>query len=110
MIHLVTKRASKAQFDEMLATLGLYIKVAVDIRHDILAGGGELHADCEFVLLENGSQPTDIWGADWVPRTQEVRYESLINLKPRQNRSMEILEPGVRYRVESIVRTLLEDL
>jgi len=29
----------------MLQTLGTYVKLAVDIRRGILAGGGTLHAD-----------------------------------------------------------------
>jgi hypothetical protein len=48
-------------------------------------------------LLENGSKQVEIWGADWYPLTQEVGYESLINIRPRQNnRSMEIQDPMIR--------------
>ena len=91
MIYLIQDRGTKDQIEQMLETLGDYIKLAVDIERKILAGGGELHADCEAVLLENGSKQVDIWGADWYPMTQEVGYESLINIRPRQNnRSMEI--------------------
>lgn len=57
---------------EMLQALGSYIKLAVDVRRRMLAGGGTLHADCEAVLLEDGSQQMDVWGADWIPKTQEV--------------------------------------
>ncbi len=32
---------------EMMVVLGSYIKLAVDVERSILAGGGELHADCE---------------------------------------------------------------
>ena len=53
----------------MLEILSSYIKLAVDIERGILAGGGEVHADCESVLLENGSKQVDIWGADWYPFT-----------------------------------------
>ncbi|WP_445173264.1 DUF5674 family protein [Microcoleus sp.] len=74
-----------------------YIKLAVDIERVILAGGGELHADCQAVLLKNGSKQGDIWGADWYPLTQEVGYESLINIRPRQNnRLREIQDPMIR--------------
>ena len=45
------------------------LKLAVDIERGILAGGGELHADCEAVLLGNGSKQVDIGGADWYPLT-----------------------------------------
>ena len=40
----------------MMETLGSYIKLAVDIERAVLVGGGELHADCEAVLLERGSE------------------------------------------------------
>lgn len=95
----------------MLETLNDYIKLAVDIERKILAGGGELHADCEAVLLESGSRQVDIWGADWYPLTQEVGYESLINIRPRQNnRSMDIQDPAIRERVAEIVQNLLGGL
>jgi hypothetical protein len=42
--------------EEMLQVLGTYIKLAVDLERGILAGGGVLHADCEAVLLEDGSR------------------------------------------------------
>ena len=83
----------------------------MDIERGILAGGGELHADCEAVLLENGSKQVDIWGADWHPLTQEVGYESLINIRPRQNnRSMEIQYAMIRQQVAHIVQQLLGGL
>ncbi|NEQ36411.1 MAG: hypothetical protein F6K40_09050 [Okeania sp. SIO3I5] len=111
MIYLLRDHATKEQMNEMLATLNSYIKLAVDIEKGILAAGGELHADCEAVLLENGSRQVDIWGADWYPLTQEVGYESLINIRPRQNnRSMEIQDPVIRTRVAQIVEQLLGNL
>ena len=92
----------------MLEILSSYIKLAVDIERGILPGGGELHADCEAVLLENGSKQVDIWGGDWYPFTQEVGYESLINIRPRQNnRTMEIQDPMIRQQVAQIVQQLL---
>lgn len=94
----------------MLLELGTYIKLAVDIRRGILAGGGALHADCESVLLEDGSRQEDIWGADWIPTSRQVTFESLINIRPRQNnRSLEILDPAVRDGVAEITRRLLGD-
>jgi hypothetical protein len=111
MIYLIQDRGTKEQLEKMLETLGDYIKLAVDIERKILAGGGELHADCEAVLLENGSKQVDIWGADWYPMTQEVGYESLINIRPRQNnRSMEIQDQVIRERVAEIVQNLLGGL
>jgi hypothetical protein len=94
----------------MLESLSVYIKVAVDIRQGVLAGGGILHADCEAALLETDCRQEDIWGADWIPDEREVRFEALINIRPRQgNRSLEIQDPVIRAKVEKIVRNLLEE-
>jgi hypothetical protein len=76
---------------EMLQANRFYIKTVVDIRQQMLAGGGAMHSDCEAVLLESGSQQADVWGASWNPISQEIVYESMVNLRPRQNRSMHIL-------------------
>lgn len=104
MIHIIPKKATVKQVEEMLETLGTYIKVAVDIKRKVLVGGGILHADCEAELLTNGSRQEDIWGADWYPKSQKVRFEALINIRPRQNNtSMEIQDPDIRIEVKSIV-------
>lgn len=108
VIHIIRTRATSTQMEEMLEALGVYIKLAVDIQRGILAGGGELHADCERVLLEDGSQQQDVWGADWYPSNQSVGYESLINLRPRQgNRSMEIQDQTIREQVNFFVQQLI---
>src|SRR5262249_4526734 len=71
MIHLVRSRATQEQLNEMLEELTEYVKLAVDIKREIVVGGGELHADCETVLLEDGSEQEDVWGADWWPLTKK---------------------------------------
>jgi Protein of unknown function (DUF5674) len=109
-VHLLHHPHSPTQLREMLEAQVTYIKLAVDIARGIAAGGGEYHADCEEVLLEDGSRQEDIWGADWYPETQAVTFGTLINIRPRQNnRSMEIQDTTVRVRVDRVVRTLFEE-
>ena len=108
VIHIIRERATKQQMEEMLQVLGTYVKLAVDLERGILAGGGALHADCEAALLEDGSRQENVWGADWIPGAQQVTFESLINIRPRQNNpSLEILDSGIRERVSEIVKPLL---
>jgi hypothetical protein len=71
LILIIKERATLKQVEEMLQTLEVYIKITVDIEKEILAGGGQLHAECEAVLLKDGSKQKDIWGADWIPFTQK---------------------------------------
>ena len=108
MIYIIGEKATPEQIEEMLKMLQTYIKLAVDIDRGILAGGGAMHADCESVLLDDGSQQEFIWGADWDPSAQQVAFESLINIRPRQNNpSMEILDPKIREQVTGIIVKLL---
>lgn len=108
MILIIRSRAEPEQMCQMLEALGIYIKLAVDVERRIVAGGGELHADCELVLLADGSQQANIWGADWYPLKQTVGYESLINIRPSaNNRSMEIQDPALREDINQIVQSLL---
>ena len=81
IIHILQEPATPEQITEMLEVHRFYIKTVVDIRRQILAGGGEMHSDCEAVLLDNGSRQSDIWGASWNSITQEIFYESMVNLR-----------------------------
>jgi hypothetical protein len=102
-------KATRQQIDEMLEELDPIIKLAVDIGCNILAGGGQMHADCEAALIEDGSHQEDIWRANWIPATQTIEYEALINIRPNQkNYSMTIQDPGIKQQVENTVRQLLE--
>ncbi len=110
MIHLIRDKATSNQIQQMLEELNPMIKLAVDIRRGILAGGGQMHADCEAVLLEDGSIQEDIWGANWIPSTQTVEFEALINIRPRQqNRSMIIQDRVISSKVEKVARRILRD-
>lgn len=93
-------------FDEM-------IKYAVDVEQEIIALGGELHADAESILVDAGSSPADIWGANLYPKQppeHRIEFTSLINIRPaRGNPSMEVMDPALRDRIRQITETLLLD-
>lgn len=110
MIIIIRELATRDQIAHMSEAFGeSLIKLAVDVERQILAGGGELHADCEAALLQDGSQQHNIWGADWYPLDQQVGFESLINIRPRQqNFTLEVQDPALRSQIEAIVRKLLE--
>jgi hypothetical protein len=108
MVHFVIEKAVPDQINEMLEVYSGMIKLAVDIRRNILAGGGEMHADCEKVLLDNGSEQDDIWGANWYPDEQRVEFEALINIRPYLgNRGMVIQSEEIRQRVSEVTLALL---
>lgn len=108
MIHLLSQPATPEQIQEMLQQYESMIKIVVDIRRHILSGGGEMHADCETVLLDDGSEQDDLWGANWYPNEQRIEFESLINIRPRLgNRNIVIQDENIRNQVESATREIL---
>jgi hypothetical protein len=107
LIEIIKVRATPEQIKQMLQELKFYIKVAVDLERQILAGGGEMHFYCEQALLEDGSSQQDIWAASFRPDNKQIIYESMVNLRPRQNRSMEILDVKIREQVAAIIMEFL---
>lgn len=87
---------------------GSLVKAVVDIRKKILVVDAELHADQEKYLLENGSQPSDLWGINLYPDdygTEDfVEFDSMINIRPRQgNRSRDVEDSTIRQQIIALV-------
>lgn len=98
------RRLADACFHDM-------VKYVVDVRRRLAAVGGELHADAERLLLENGSRQADLWGANYYPgRGAEdcIEYTALINIRPAEgNRSMEVADEALRQRIREITFELI---
>lgn len=111
MIYLLKESATSVQIQEMLQQYDGMIKIVVDIRRRFLSGGGEMHADGESVLLDDGSEQDDLWGANWYPNEQRIEFESLINIRPRMgNRNILIQDENLRKQVETVTREILEGM
>jgi hypothetical protein len=87
------------------------VKLVVDVRRGVVAVGGELHADAEQLLLEQGSAQADLWGANYYPgRGPEgcIEYTALINIRPSQNnRGMEVQDSETRRTIREITYSLI---
>ena len=110
-ILVLDQRIERADLDRLLRLFGDMIKYVVDVERGVIAIGGELQADAEQVLLEQGSRPADLWGANYYPgRGREgcIEFTSLINIRPaRGNRSMEVEDPAVRERIRALTFALV---
>lgn len=91
-----------------------FVKAVVDIENEIMALGGELHADEEALLLENGSMQKNLWGCNIFPqksRAEWIEFDSMINIRPSQgNRSREIQDAEVKEKIKKIVEKLIKGL
>ena len=92
----------------MAKDLDGYVKVVVDIERKILTGGGERHVDGEQKLLQEGSRQENLWGGGFDLETNEIDYNSIINLRPSQNNpSRDVLSSEIRKDFDRIVKDLL---
>ncbi|MGM9790957.1 MAG: DUF5674 family protein [Candidatus Cryptobacteroides sp.] len=100
---------SNAVVSDMAKVLyGDMIKAVADIKNGYLAIDAELHSDLEGLLLKKGSLQEDLWGFNIYPdmfgEEDYVEFDSLINIKPRQNNmSRDVEDATIRQRIMDIV-------
>jgi hypothetical protein len=91
---------------------GDMVKGVVDVERRLMALGGELHADEETALLEDGSVPADLWGINLYPSLvpeEWIEFDSMINVRPSQgNRSRGVDDASLRSRIIDIVSAVVK--
>lgn len=91
---------------------GNLIKAVVDAENEIMAVDGELHADEEALLLQNGSKQENLWGINIYPELHGsedfIEFDSMINLRPSQNnRGRGVDNPEIRKKISGIIGKLI---
>ena len=91
---------------------GDLIKAVVDVEQEIMAMGGELHADEEVILTEQyNSKRENNWGINIYPEKSEndwIEFDSMVNLKPHfGNRSRDVENPEIKGKIRDIVKKLI---
>lgn len=112
-IRIINDKVALAELKKIAEErFGDMVKAVVDIEQKILAIGGEMHADEEWVLLENGSAQANLWGVNLYPGLTDddfVEFDSMINIRPRQgNRSRNVEDEKVRAKILAVVNLLIE--
>jgi len=100
------KKIAEQRFGDMA-------KAVVDIDKELMALGGEMHADEEALLLDQGSKQEDLWGINLYPdldRSEMIEFDSMINIRPSQgNKSREIEDAKIRDQVTRVVTNLIKE-
>ncbi len=94
---------SKSMYDGL-------VKAVVDLKKDLLIVDADMHVDEEQLLLEDGSAQADLWGINLYPdkfgTDAFVEFDSMINLRPRQNnRSRGVEDPEIRTKIIELVNS-----
>lgn len=111
MPEIITSKISRDDLKKHLVHFGDMVKFVVDVEKSVLAIGGEMHSDCEELLLEQGSKQENLWGANLYPfreGDERIEYTSLINIRPSLgNRDMKIQDEVIRRKVREVAEVML---
>ena len=112
-VQIITKPIAVSDLQQIASRqFGDLVKAVVDIKRGLMAIGGELHADEEAVLLENGSAQADLWGINLYPakfgQAGWVEFDSMINIRPSQhNRSRGVEAANLRREILAVTNRLV---
>ena len=112
-MRIVRDRITREELKAMAAAgFGTLVKAVVDVKTGVMAVDGELHADQEAFMIEDGSSQRDLWGINLYPDVAGndwLEFDSMINLRPASgNRSRGVDDPGVRDQIRNIVTRLVQ--
>lgn len=113
-MEIISKKISRDELNKMDS--GYFedkIKAVVDIEKQIIGVDAELHADIEGALIEEGSELRNLWGINFLADEDEieefVKFDSLINIHPKQNnRSRDVEDENIRNKVLEAVEKWIE--
>jgi hypothetical protein len=102
---------TKAEIDKLKELFVSYIKTVIDIKRKVCSAGCDRHSDSEQVLLESGSQQSDLWGGGIDLETGTIDFNSLINIRPEQNNSSnEIQDTKTREDYKTLTEYFFKNL
>jgi len=112
-IEIICRPITRAYLSSLAeAQFGDMVKGVVDVERRVMAIGGELHADEEAALIEDGSAQTHLWGINLYPAERGdtwIEFDSMINVRPSQgNRSRGVDDNALRDRIRQVVDGLVE--
>lgn len=111
VMKIIREKIKMSELNEMAKNMfGNLVKAVVDVEKRIMVVDGELHADEETLLLQNGSEQKDLWGINIYPEKKEdrVEFDSIINLRPFQgNKSKGVENEQIRKKIIQIVNQLI---
>lgn len=110
-MKIVTDKIPITELNEMAKNMfGNLVKAVVDLDKKIMAVDGELHADEETLLLQNGSEQKNLWGINIYPEMKEnfIEFDSMINIRPSMgNLTRGVEDESIRKLITKVVNDLI---
>lgn len=111
-VVIITKKLTREDVQKALEEYPSYIKITIDTENEIVAIGGEYHADAELILVKNyGSKNSNIWGGGYNLDTKMFETNAMVNIKPIiSSNNPEITDPIAKEKFLMLVNKVLKDI
>ncbi len=111
MILTKSQPFSLEEVEKLKEQFEVYVKTVIDIEKEICSAGCDRHFESEQILLEKGSEQSDLWGGGVDLETKEIDFNSFINIRPRDNNtSNDIQNPEVRQSFEKLMKYFFKEI
>ena len=111
MIVTKSKPFTKGEIERTKELFGIYIKTVIDIKRGVCSAGADRHFESEKILLDDGSEQSDLWGGGVDIETMIIDGNSFINIRPKdKNSSNEIQDKNLRNRFEKLSKYFFKKL
>lgn len=110
---IVTKTApfTKIEITKLSEIFGTYIKTVIDVKKKVCSAGCDRHFESEKILLQRGSNQSDIWGGGIDLETKVIDFNSFINIRPKdRNTSNEIQDAKIREKYEELTKYFFKQI
>lgn len=110
----IVQKISVKELKEMAQKMdGNLVKADVDLANKIVIVDMPMHFEGEQELLESGSKQKDLWGINLFPAKFGtdgfIVFESMINIKPNINKSMNVTSEEVRSQIMAIIDEVVHE-
>lgn len=100
-----TEPFTKEEVEKLKEQFDTYIKTVIDLEKKICSAGADRHFESEKILLEMGSEQKNIWGGGIDIESNEIDFNSFINIRPNDNNtSNEIQDKEIRIKFEHLTK------
>lgn len=111
MIITSDKPFTKEEVEELKEEFDVYIKTVIDVERKVCSAGCDRHFESEKLLLEDGSNQSNIWGGGIDLETKIIDFNSFINIRPKdKNTSNEIQDATIREEYEKLTRFFFSEI
>lgn len=110
---IITKSTpfTTTEIEQLKEQFEVYVKTVIDIENKTCSAGMDRHFEGEKILLSQGSKQSNLWGGGIDLMTNEIDYNSFINIRPNDNNPKnEIQSEKIKAQYNKLTRYFFQKI